>query len=191
MDKCLSLLSISTVHVGKYVLWYFRDPFFEAMTHDDDDDANEEDTFFDGFHRDQRGPSDDTWRFGSSVGPGAMRFHVPPEFGQILREMEEIFSQFGHTGMNSPHKLVQEMILTKGSKKYGIFLGVPALPPHGDKREGSSGNPLRDFMLKSPDSDSQRPQRPSREPRHGAPPSEKSPVSPHSTFPGWRPFSQV
>ncbi|XP_011607721.2 HCLS1-associated protein X-1 isoform X1 [Takifugu rubripes] len=142
-----------------------RDPFFEAMTHDDDDDADEEDTFFDGFHRDQRGPSDDTRRFGSSVGPGAMRFHVPPEFGQIFREMEEIFSQFGHTG-------------------------VPALPPHGDKREGPSGNPLRDFMLKSPDSDSQRPQRPSREPRHDAPPSEKSPVSPHSTLPGWRPFSQ-
>lgn len=165
------------------------------MTHDDDDDADEEDSFFDGFHRNHWGPSDDTWRFGFSFSPDAKRFHGPPEFGQIFREMEDIFSQFGHTGMNSPHKLVQEISLTKGNKKYSIFLGVPALPPHGDKREGAkqgaSGNPLRDFMLKSPDSDSQRVQRPPREPRHDAPPAEKSPVSPHSTFPGWSPFSQV
>lgn len=162
------------------------------MNHDDDAD---EDSFFDGFHRDQRGPSDDTWRFGFSVGPDAMRFHGPPEFGQIFREMEEIFSQFGHTGMNSPHKLVHEMSLTKGSQKCCIFLGVPALPPHGDKgggaKQGPSGNPLRDFMLKSPDSDSQRAQRPPREPRHDAAPSEKAPVSPHPAFPGWSPFSQV
>lgn len=162
------------------------------MTHDDEDDDDEEDGFFD---RDQRGPFDDTWRFGFSVSPDSMRFHGPPEFGQIFREMEEIFSQFGHVGVNQPLKLVNEGILNTWSKICRIFLGVPALQPHQDKgkgdKQGSSGNPLRDFMLKYPDSDSQRPRQPPREPRHDAHPSEKSPVSPHSPFHDWNSFSQV
>lgn len=71
------------------------------MTHEDDDD--EEDGFyFDGFHRDQQAPFDGTWRFGFSVGPDGMRFQEPQAFGQIFREMEEIFSQFGHIGMIRP-----------------------------------------------------------------------------------------
>lgn len=69
------------------------------------------------------------------------------------------------------------------------------LPPPQDRGEpgtrGSTGNPLRDFMLKSPDSDSQRPRGPFREPKHDAHPPEKSPISPHSPFHGWSLFSQV
>lgn len=69
------------------------------MTHEEDED-DEEGGFYDGFHREQQDPFDGTWRFGFSVGPDGMRFQEPPAFGQIFREMEEIFSQFGHIGMN-------------------------------------------------------------------------------------------
>lgn len=71
------------------------------MTHEEDDDDEEDGFYFDGFHRGQRDPFDDNWRFGFSVGPDGMRFHEEPQgFGQILKEMEEIFSHFGHVGTN-------------------------------------------------------------------------------------------
>lgn len=73
------------------------------MTREDDDDDDEEDGFyFDGFRGDQPDPFDGTWRFGFSAGPDGPRLQEPRAFGQILREMEEMFSQFGHTGTTRP-----------------------------------------------------------------------------------------
>lgn len=76
------------------------------------------------------------------------------------------------------------------------FLGVPMLPPPQDRAEGgkrgSSGNPLRDFMLKSHDGDTQGPQTgPPREPRYDGHPSHESPAFPSSPFSHWSPFSKV
>lgn len=75
------------------------------------------------------------------------------------------------------------------------LLGVPRamLPPPQDRRERgerrSSGNPLRDLMLKSHDDDPQGPQaRSSVEPRNDGHPSHEFPSSP---FYGWTPFSKV
>lgn len=78
----------------------FRDPFFDAMTHDDDDDDDEDDdewdgSYYDGFRGEQQDPFDSAWRFGFSLGPDGMRIQEPPVFGQVFREMEEIFSQLG------------------------------------------------------------------------------------------------
>nr|XP_046273063.1 HCLS1-associated protein X-1 isoform X2 [Scatophagus argus] len=153
-----------------------KDPFFDAMTHDDDDDDDEEDGFYyDGFRGDQQDPFDSAWRFGFSFGPDGMRIQDPPVFGHVLREMEEIFSQLGRW-------------------ESGQF-DVPMLPPPGDGAErdegGSSGNPLRDFMLKSHDSDPRRPQAgPSREPRYDGNHPHESPEFPSSPFHGWTPFSK-
>ncbi|XP_042371815.1 HCLS1-associated protein X-1-like [Plectropomus leopardus] len=157
-----------------------RDPFFDAMTHDDDDDDEEEDGFYyDGFRGDQQDPFDSALRFGFSFGPDGMRIQEPPVFGQVLREMEEIFSQLGRWD---------------GQQESGHF-GVPSImpPPPQDRteRDRSGGNPLRDFMLKSPDNDPQGPQAgPSREPRHDGRPSYESPELPSSPFHGWTPFSK-
>ncbi|XP_041812032.1 HCLS1-associated protein X-1 [Chelmon rostratus] len=157
-----------------------RDPFFDAMTHDDDDDdEDEEDGFYyDGFRGDQQDPFDSAWRFGFSFGPDGMRIQEPPAFGHVLREMEEIFSQLGHW---------------EGQSESGQA-GVPRamLPPPQDRRERgerrSSGNPLRDLMLKSHDDDPQGPQaRSSVEPRNDGHPSHEFPSSP---FYGWTPFSK-
>ncbi|XP_071356700.1 HCLS1-associated protein X-1 [Trachinotus anak] len=138
-----------------------RDPFFDAMTHDDDDDDDDEEDdqdgfYYDGYRGDQQDPFDSAWRFGFSFGPDGMRIQEPPVFGRVLREMEEIFSQLGRWD---------------GQPESGHF-GVPSItpPPSQDRAEigrgGSSGNPLRDFMLKTPDSDLRGPQPgPSREPR--------------------------
>lgn len=149
-----------------------RDPFFEAMTHDEDDDDDEdEDAFYyDGFRGEQQDPFDSAWRFGFSFGPDGMRIQEPPVFGQLLKEMEEMFSQMGRFD---------------GHANSGYF-DVPRImpPPSGEgDPEGrwSSGNPLRDFMLKSPDD--ARPQRPL-QPRDGPGPTYESP------FHGWRPFSK-
>lgn len=152
-----------------------RDPFFDAMTHDDDDDDDEEEDdgfYYDRFQGDQQDPSDNAWRFGFSFGPNGMRIQEPPVFGQVLREMEEIFSQLGSMD---------------GQLESGHF-GVPKLPPPQDEPKTSedraSGNPLRDFMLKSPDSNTQRPHaRTPREPRSDSQPTYESP----SDF-GWTPF---
>ncbi|XP_057683715.1 HCLS1-associated protein X-1 isoform X1 [Corythoichthys intestinalis] len=110
-----------------------RDPFFEAMTRDDEDD--EDDSFYDdSFRGDGQDPFDSAWKFGFSFSPDGMRIQEPPLFGHVLREMEEIFSHLGHWDSQS---------------------GVPSIapPPRQDGKRGSSGNPLRDFMLKYPDSD--------------------------------------
>uniref|UniRef100_A0A3P9Q6Q8 HCLS1 associated protein X-1 n=1 Tax=Poecilia reticulata TaxID=8081 RepID=A0A3P9Q6Q8_POERE len=118
-----------------------RDPFFDAMTHDDDDEDDEEEGFYyDGFRRDQQDPLDRAWRFGFSLGPDGMRFQEPAVFGHVLREMEEIFSQLGRWEGHPE------------SGHFGVPRILPPSPPQG--RSESSGNPLRDFMLKSPDGDS-------------------------------------
>ncbi|XP_026156900.1 HCLS1-associated protein X-1 [Mastacembelus armatus] len=159
-----------------------RDPFFDTMIHEDDDDDDEEDGFYyDGFRGDQQDPFDSVWRFGFSFGPDGMRIQEPPVFGHVLREMEEIFSQIG---------------CWEGQPESGGF-GVPGImpPPSHDRAEShgrrSSGNPLRDFMLKTPDSNPHWPQTgPSREPRSDSHPSYESPGFPSSPFHGWTPFSK-
>ncbi|CAB1443359.1 unnamed protein product [Pleuronectes platessa] len=145
-----------------------RDPFFDAMTHDDDDDDDdeEEDGFYhDGDRGEQQDPFDSAWRFGISMGPDGMRIQEPPLFGHVLREMEEIFSQMGQwdAGRESGH--------------FGVP-NITPLPPSQDRlkegRGGSSGNPLRDFMLKAPDRDTRGPQPgPQREPRQDGRPFSK------------------
>ncbi|CAJ1083342.1 HCLS1-associated protein X-1 [Xyrichtys novacula] len=143
-----------------------RDPFFDAMTHDDDDEDDEEDEdvfYYDEFRGDQQDPFDGDWRFGFSFGPNGVRIQEPPVFGQVLREMEEIFSQLG--------------------REDGQHFGVPKLPPPEDggksSEDRSSGNPLRDFMLKSPDTNTHG----LREPRKDSQPSYESP----GVY-GWTPF---
>uniref|UniRef100_UPI0037E7C67C HCLS1-associated protein X-1 n=1 Tax=Semicossyphus pulcher TaxID=241346 RepID=UPI0037E7C67C len=150
-----------------------RDPFFDAMTHDDDDDDDDEEDglYYDGFRGDQQDPFDSDWRFGFSFGPDGMRIQEPPVFGHVLREMEEIFSQLGRRD---------------GQPESGPF-GVPMLPPPQDGAErgegGSRGNPLRDFMLKSPGNSIGPQSGPSREPRHDSHPSYEFPG-----VHGWTPF---
>uniref|UniRef100_A0A3B3ZBZ9 Uncharacterized protein n=1 Tax=Periophthalmus magnuspinnatus TaxID=409849 RepID=A0A3B3ZBZ9_9GOBI len=133
-----------------------REPFFEAMTHDEDDDEDEDGFYYDGFRGEQQDPFDSAWRFGFSVGPDGMRIQEPPIFGQLLKEMEEMFSQMGRFDERSDP---------------GYF---------GSEGRGSSGNPLRDFMLKSPDD--LRPQQPT-QPRED--------IGPMPPFHGWTPFSKV
>ncbi|XP_047238749.1 HCLS1-associated protein X-1 [Girardinichthys multiradiatus] len=148
-----------------------RDPFFDAMTHDDDDDDDEEDGFSsDGFRRDQQDPFGDAWRFGFSFGPDGMRFQEPAMFGHVLREMEEIFSQLGRW---------------EGHPESGHF-GVPRIlppspPEDGSERNGGSRNPLRDFMLKSPNGDI---------PRSHQEDQSEAPDFPCTPFNGWSPFSK-
>lgn len=159
-----------------------RDPFFDAMTHDDDEDDDDEDGFdFDGFREDEQDPFDSAWRFGFSFGPDGMRIQESPMFGQVLREMEEMFSQLGRWDIQPE------------SRHFGVPSIMP--PPHQDKAEkggsGSSGNLLRDFMLKSADRDQVGPHvGPSREPRNDGSPSYDSPVFPSSPFNGLAPFSK-
>ncbi|KAM9340483.1 HCLS1-associated protein X-1 [Symphorus nematophorus] len=157
-----------------------RDPFFDAMTHDDDDDdEDEEDGFYyDGFRGEQQDPFDSAWRFGFSFGPDGMRIQEPPVFGHVLKEMEEIFSQMGRW---------------EGQPETG-HMGVPRLPSPHDRAErgegGSSGNPLRDFMLKSHEEPQKPRPGPSREPRDDVHPSQESPGSPSAPFNRWTPFSK-
>ncbi|XP_023815479.1 HCLS1-associated protein X-1 [Oryzias latipes] len=139
-----------------------RDPFFDAMTRDEEDDDEDEDVFHhDGFMGGQEDPFDGAFRFGFSFGPDGMRVQEPPVFGHILREMEEIFSQMGR--------------LESGHFDLPRVMPPPAAPDRG-------GNPLRDFMLKHPD----------RAPPHGSPrpPPHGSPRPPHAPFHGWTPFSK-
>lgn len=141
-----------------------RDPFFEVMTHDEDDeDDDDEDGFcYDGFRGEQQDPFDSAWRFGFSFGPDGMKIQEPPVFGQLLKEMEETFSQMGLLDRH------------EGSG----YLYVPrGMPRPSDK--GSIGNPLRDFMLRNPDEI--QPQRPLQK---GDSPGPESP------FHGWTPFSK-
>lgn len=158
-----------------------RDPFFDGMIHEDDDDEDDDSGFHqDDFNRRHWDPFDEALRFGFNFGPGGMRFEEPQLFGQIFRDMEEIFDSlgrfderrgFGHRGAPS----------------------IEAPPPQegGEKgrRQAGSSNTIRDFMLKSPDSSPYTPPLP--------PPSEapkdrdfSSPQVPSSHFPQWRPFSK-
>ncbi|XP_054909627.1 HCLS1-associated protein X-1 isoform X1 [Poeciliopsis prolifica] len=142
-----------------------RDPFFDAMTHDDDDEDDEEEGFYyDGFRWDQQDPLDRAWRFGFNLGPDGMRFQEPAVFGHVLREMEEIFSQLGRWEGHPE------------SGHFGVPRILPPSPPQG--RSESSGNPLRDFMLKSPDGTDRRPH------------PERRPSLESSPFDGWSPFSK-
>ncbi|XP_049607516.1 HCLS1-associated protein X-1 isoform X2 [Syngnathus scovelli] len=135
-----------------------RDPFFDSMTRDEDDDDEDDAFYYDGFRGDGQDPFDSAWKFGFSFSPDGMRIQEPPLFGQVLREMEEIFSQLGRWDSHS---------------------GIPSIapPPGQEGSRGSSGNSLRDFMLKHPDSDNQR--------RTDIHPSYESPH-----FPGVTPFSK-
>ncbi|XP_055731821.1 HCLS1-associated protein X-1 isoform X1 [Salvelinus fontinalis] len=114
-----------------------RDPFFDGMTHDDDDDEEEDGLYFDGSQGGggQQDLFDNQWRFGFSMGPNGVRIQEPEMFGQFFREME-ILSQLG---------------------RYDGQFGVPSIeaPLSQDRSEksgggSSSGNSLRDFMLKGP-----------------------------------------
>ncbi|KAM4540109.1 HCLS1-associated protein X-1 [Odontesthes bonariensis] len=156
-----------------------RDPFFDAMTRDDDDDDDDDDIEEDGFHYDGfRGDQQDpfgAWRFGFSFGPDGMRIQEPPVFGHVLREMEEIFTQLGRWEEQP------------GSENLGVPRIIPPQPPpppqDGAEKGRGSKNPLRDLMLKSPDSDTQGP--PS-----DIQPSYESPEFPGTPFRGWTPFSK-
>ncbi|KAK6327248.1 hypothetical protein J4Q44_G00028930 [Coregonus suidteri] len=162
-----------------------RDPFFEGMTHDDDDEE-EDGIYFDDSQGGggQQDPFDDQWRFGFSMGPNGVRIQEPEVFGQVFREMEEIFSQLGRFD---------------GQFGAGQF-GVPSIeaPTPQDRPErgggGSSGNSLRDFMLKGPN-DCPRgptglPSGPSGGPGVDKSPPSGGPFSPNTPFDRWTPFSK-
>uniref|UniRef100_A0A8C5F724 HCLS1 associated protein X-1 n=1 Tax=Gadus morhua TaxID=8049 RepID=A0A8C5F724_GADMO len=152
-----------------------RDPFFDGMTHDDDDDddddAYQEDGFpQDGYCGDQREPFDNALRFGFSFGPNGMRIDEPPLFGHVLRGMEEIFSHLSR--FEEQH----------GTGPFGKYL-------HGSDNNGqrsSSGNALRDSMLKSQEDAIHRHRAPAVPPRD-----EDTPSLPSSPFHGWSPFPKV
>lgn len=158
-----------------------RDPFFDGMIHEDDDDEDDDG----GFHQDDlNGPHresfDDAFRFGFSFGPGGMRFEEPQLFGQIFRDMEEVFASLGH--FDERHGIGH-----RGARS------LEAPPPQEGAEKGrglaGSGNSIRDFMLKSPDSSPYTPPLP---PASG-PPKERGSSSsqdPSSHFPQWRPFSK-
>ncbi len=87
---------------------FIRDPFFDGMIHEEDDEDDDSGFHHDDFNRPYRDPFDDAFRFGFSFGPGGMRFEEPQLFGQIFRDMEDIFASlgqfderhgFGHRGM--------------------------------------------------------------------------------------------
>ncbi|KAF6723497.1 HCLS1-associated protein X-1 [Oryzias melastigma] len=135
-----------------------RDPFFDAMTRDEEDEEEEDDGLHqEGFTGGQLDPFDGAFRFGFSLGPDGMRVQEPPIFGHILREMEEIFSQMGRW--------------ESGQLDLPRVTPPPAAPEKG-------GNPLRDFMLKHPDRDPPAPHAPPHAPFHGWPPLPKEPLRP-------------
>ncbi|XP_076865776.1 HCLS1-associated protein X-1 [Brachyhypopomus gauderio] len=121
-----------------------REPFFDGMTHDDDE---EDDSFHDEEH------FGDAFRFGFSVGPNEMFVHEPHVFGHMLKEMEELFAGLGGfgQGFSSIEIPPQERPEINGRRGGG----------------GGSGNSLRDFMLKTPDDSLHSP--PSVKPKHGDP----------------------
>ncbi|XP_067112001.1 HCLS1-associated protein X-1 [Osmerus mordax] len=160
-----------------------RDPFFDGMTHDDDDDEEDDEDggfYHDGFRGAQQDPFDDAWRFGFSFGPNGMRMDEPQVFREVFRQMEEIFSQLG--GLDRQH----------GAENFG-FPSIQSPPPQDTPGRGgsSSGNTLRDFMLKSSDDAPQRPPSgPPREPRNDDNPPSGSPHYPSTPFKHWTPFSK-
>lgn len=149
------------------------------MTHDDEDDDDEdyadayEDHGWSPPHGGDDGgddPFDNALRFGFSFGPSGMRIDEPPVFGQVLRDMEEIFSQLG-----------------RFEEQHGVM--PPSQEWPGENRQRStSGNALRDSMLKSGVDDPQRPRGPAGPPRDPVSPSV--PRFPSSPFHGRSPFSK-
>ncbi|KAI4885687.1 hypothetical protein NFI96_017634 [Prochilodus magdalenae] len=141
-----------------------REPFFEGMTQEDDDDEEEDAGFrYDDWEHDE------PFRFGFSFGPSGMRIHEPPVFGQMFREMEEIFDSLGRFGRGFPS------IEAPPREEEGA---------EGIRRRGGRGNSLRDFMLKNPDDLPDSP--PSIMPRN----ENSSPETPKSPFHHWSPFSR-
>ncbi|KAJ8267829.1 hypothetical protein COCON_G00130010 [Conger conger] len=143
-----------------------RDPFFDTLTHDDEDDDDDEggqDFFFGGYEGGQQDPNDDAMRFGFSFGPSGLRVQEPQFFGEVFKEMEELFGQLGQWERRSD---------------FGNF-GAPSIEPppaqDGPGQDGGAagGRSLRDFMLKSPESPPHRP---------SEPPLSSSPL------PHWSPF---
>ncbi|KAL6461171.1 hypothetical protein MHYP_G00311370 [Metynnis hypsauchen] len=150
-----------------------REPFFDGMTHEEDDEEEDEDA---GLRYDDWGRSgeellDEPFRFGFSFGPSGLRVHEPPMFGQMFREMEEIFDSLGRFGQGFP--------------------SIEAPPQEGAeenrRRGGQSRKSLRDFMLKNPDDSPHSP--PSIAPRDENL-SPESPSVPRSPFHHWSPFSR-
>ncbi|XP_049607515.1 HCLS1-associated protein X-1 isoform X1 [Syngnathus scovelli] len=156
-----------------------RDPFFDSMTRDEDDDDEDDAFYYDGFRGDGQDPFDSAWKFGFSFSPDGMRIQEPPLFGQVLREMEEIFSQLGRWDSHSGNDDILGIAIGKYFELSLFIVGIPSIapPPGQEGSRGSSGNSLRDFMLKHPDSDNQR--------RTDIHPSYESPH-----FPGVTPFSK-
>lgn len=150
-----------------------REPFFDGMTHDEDEDDEEDAVFWynDMGHSGEEDLLDESFRFGFSLGPSGVRIHEPPVFGQMFREMESILDGLGRFG--------------------GGFPSIEA-PPHEGAEErrsrggGESGNSLRDLMLKSPDSPPHSP--PNVGPSDGTS-SPEIPSIPRSPFKYRSPFS--
>ncbi|MCJ8749767.1 hypothetical protein PDJAM_G00180100 [Pangasius djambal] len=147
-----------------------RDPFFDGLTHDDDDDDDDE--VEDRFHHDYMDRFDDVFRFGFSFGPNGMRIQEPQLFGQIFRDMEDIFAGLGHFGRDLP----------------SIEAPPQEKPEDSNRRGGSSRNSLRDFMLKNPDDSASN--SPSVAPRDVDPSSPGGPSAPRSPFHHRTPFSR-
>lgn len=147
-----------------------REPFFDGLIHEDDDD-DDIDEVQDGFHQDYSDRFDDVLRFGFSLGPNGMRIQEPQMFGQIFRDMEEIFAGLGHFRRDLP-----SMEVPLREKR------------EGSSRRGGSGSSLRDFMLKSPDNSARN--SPSVAPRDVDPSSPGNPGVPRSPFHHWTPFSR-
>lgn len=165
---------------GRYGRDGRRDPFFDGMTHEDDDDDEEDGFYHDSFRGVQQDPFDDALRFGFSFGPNGMRIEESEMFGQVFREMEQIFSHFG----------------SLGREPGAGHLGVPSIQPPppqdgpGNGGRGSSRNSLRDFMLKSPDDDPRggRPSGLPSVPRNDGSPPSGPPLYPSTPFSRWTPF---
>lgn len=65
------------------------------MNEDDEDEDDDNGFHYEDFNRSHQDPLDDLFRFGFSFGPDGMRFEEPRGFGQIFKEMEEIFAGLG------------------------------------------------------------------------------------------------
>ncbi|KAB5517940.1 hypothetical protein PHYPO_G00173350 [Pangasianodon hypophthalmus] len=154
---------------GRYPGGDRRDPFFDGLTHDDDDDDDEVE---DRFHHDSMDRFDDVFRFGFSFGPNGMRIQEPQMFGQIFRDMEDIFAGLGHFGRDLP----------------SIEAPPQEKPEDSNRRGGRSRNSLRDFMLKNPDDSASN--SPSVAPRDVDPSSPGGPSVPRSPFHHRTPFSR-
>lgn len=125
-----------------------RDPFFDAMTRDEEDDDEDEDVFHhDAFMGGQQDPFDGAFRFGFSFGPDGMRVQEPPVFGHILREMEEIFSQMGRleSGHFGQSELLTNLVLVLVLVSHAPSLCCRSPQGHaspsssGQRRESSAG----------------------------------------------------